>query len=108
MTALLEYFDLVLSFISQVKTHLLKGFPEILGNPLQYTLALCAHLYTMNASNCTYYNCVLFSEKDYAQARDHFLYASKPEEYGNMLVEFACKKGYPSEADLFIAQAVLQ
>ena len=52
--------------------------------------------------------CVLFSEKDYARARDHFLYASKPEEYGNMLVEFACKKGYPSEADLFITQAVLQ
>ncbi|XP_065898638.1 Golgi to ER traffic protein 4 homolog [Dysidea avara] len=49
-----------------------------------------------------------WKEKDYARARDHFLYASKPEEYGSMLVEFACKKGYPSEADLFITQAVLQ
>jgi len=52
--------------------------------------------------------CYQFPEENYAQARDHFLYASRPEDYGNMLVEFACKKGYPSEADLFIAQAVLQ
>ena len=52
--------------------------------------------------------CYRFPEGNYAQSRDHFLYASKPEDYGNMLVEFACKKGYPSEADLFIAQAVLQ
>ena len=51
--------------------------------------------------------CVII-EGNYAEARNHFLYASQPEDYGNMLVEFACKKGYPSEADLFIAQAVLQ
>ena len=31
-----------------------------------------------------------------------------PEEFGLMLVEFATQKGHPSEADMFITQAVLQ
>ena len=63
----------------------------------------------LNVTSVTYHMLSYwFTEGNYAEARNHFLYASRPEDYGSMLVEFACKKGYPSEADLFIAQAVLQ
>ncbi len=48
------------------------------------------------------------TERQYANARDHFLYAEQPQEFGNMLAEVATKHGYAGEADLFIAQAVLQ
>ena len=48
------------------------------------------------------------TEKNFVKARDHFLYACQPEDYGAMLVEFATSKGYPSEAELFVSQAVLQ
>ena len=56
-----------------------------------------------------YVSCVFcLLEKQYARARDHFLYASQPEDFGAMLVEFATSLGYQGEADLFITQAVLQ
>ena len=48
------------------------------------------------------------TERQYVKAREHFLYAEQPQEFGNMLVELAMTFGYSGEADLFIAQAVLQ
>lgn len=50
----------------------------------------------------------LSTEKQYSKAREHFLYAEKPQEFGHMLAELATTFGYRGEADLFIAQAVLQ
>ena len=48
------------------------------------------------------------TEKQYVKAREHFLYAEHPQEFGCMLVELATTFGYSGEADLFITQAVLQ
>ena len=48
------------------------------------------------------------TERQYVKAREHFLYAEQPQEFGNLLVELATTFGYNGEADLFIAQAVLQ
>ena len=48
------------------------------------------------------------TEKDFIQARQHFLYVEMPEEFGVLLMAVATSEGYPGEADLFIAQAVLQ
>ncbi|OQS03058.1 hypothetical protein THRCLA_21250 [Thraustotheca clavata] len=50
---------------------------------------------------------VYTAAKDYTNANNHFLHAEKPEEMSRMLVEYAAT-GYASEADLFIARAVLQ
>ncbi len=36
------------------------------------------------------------------------MYADKPDTLGLILVELATLKGYPSEADLFVTQTVLQ
>lgn len=47
-------------------------------------------------------------EKNYVQARQHYLHVEMPEEFGILLMEVATTKGYPGEADLFITQAVLQ
>eukprot|EP00731_Ephydatia_muelleri_P028489 Em0020g133a len=47
-------------------------------------------------------------EKDYTRARRHYLHVETPEEFGILLMEVASSEGYPGEADLFIAQAVLQ
>lgn len=47
-------------------------------------------------------------EKDFIRARQHFLYVEMPEEFGVLLMAVATSEGYPGEADLFIAQAVLQ
>lgn len=53
--------------------------------------------------------CISFlSEKKYSRARDHFLHAGQPEDFGAMLAEFATSSGYQGEADLFLTQAVLQ
>jgi hypothetical protein len=49
-----------------------------------------------------------WKEKQYVKAREHFLYAEHPQEFGCMLVELATTFGYSGEADLFITQAVLQ
>ena len=48
------------------------------------------------------------TEKQYGKAREHFLYAEQPQEFGLMLVEVATTFGYTGEADLFITQVVLQ
>ncbi|XP_064644612.1 Golgi to ER traffic protein 4 homolog [Lineus longissimus] len=50
----------------------------------------------------------LWQEKNYAEARYHFLHSTAGEECANMLIEYHNTKGYPSEVDLFVAQAVLQ
>ena len=51
--------------------------------------------------------CVL-TGRQYVNAREHFQYACVPEDYGQMLVEVSTSHGRPREADLFLAQAVLQ
>ena len=57
---------------------------------------------------CVYVSMSLPTEKQYAKAKEHFIYSEEPQEYGTMLVELATTCGYSGEADLFIAQAVLQ
>ena len=47
-------------------------------------------------------------EKNYSQSRYHFLHSQDGEGCGTMLVEYHITAGYPSEVDLFVAQAVLQ
>jgi hypothetical protein len=49
-----------------------------------------------------------FSEKNYALARYHFLHSTDGSGCATMLVELHRQRGYSSEVDLFIAQAVLQ
>jgi len=50
----------------------------------------------------------LWKEKNYAQARFHLIHSHSGESCGLMLVEYSTSRGYPSEVDLFITQAVLQ
>jgi Protein of unknown function (DUF410). len=49
-----------------------------------------------------------FPEKNYALARYHFLHSTDGSGCATMLVELHRQRGYSSEVDLFIAQAVLQ
>ncbi|KAL5019328.1 hypothetical protein ScPMuIL_005050 [Solemya velum] len=51
---------------------------------------------------------IFWQEKNYLQARYHFLHSSDGQTFSTMLIEFNIVKGYPSEVDLFLAQAVLQ
>ncbi|GLE02066.1 hypothetical protein PINS_up010904 [Pythium insidiosum] len=44
---------------------------------------------------------------DFQHATKHFLHAEQPVEFASVLFEWS-KTGYPSEADLFVARAVLQ
>ncbi|KAF0740081.1 hypothetical protein Ae201684P_017062 [Aphanomyces euteiches] len=46
-------------------------------------------------------------EKDFTNANNHFLHAESPSEFTAMLLQHALE-GYPSEADLYVARAVLQ
>ncbi|XP_074647420.1 Golgi to ER traffic protein 4 homolog [Tubulanus polymorphus] len=50
----------------------------------------------------------LWEEKNYVDARYHFLHSTDGENCAEMLIEYHVKKGFPSEVDCFIAQAVLQ
>jgi len=50
----------------------------------------------------------LWQNKQYPEARQHFLQSQDGEGCGSMLVEFHLTRGYSSELDLFIAQTVLQ
>ncbi|XP_076309077.1 Golgi to ER traffic protein 4 homolog isoform X3 [Tachypleus tridentatus] len=50
----------------------------------------------------------LWKEKNYAQSRYHFTHSSDGDGCASMLIEYHINKGYPSEVDLFITQAVLQ
>ena len=66
------------------------------------------YMYMARGSQPARLLCFPPTEKQYVKAREHFLYAEQPKEFGCMLVELATTFGYSGEADLFIAQAVLQ
>lgn len=51
---------------------------------------------------------IYWSEKNYAQARHHFIYSKDGRSCAKFLIEFQQSQGFKSEDDLFIAQAVLQ
>ncbi|XP_052826871.1 Golgi to ER traffic protein 4 homolog [Octopus bimaculoides] len=51
---------------------------------------------------------VTFTEKNYEQARYHFLHSTDGANTAALLIEYHVSRGFPSEVDLFIAQAVLQ
>jgi len=48
------------------------------------------------------------SELDYTQARYHFIRSTDGKGCAAMLIEYHIVRGFPSEVDLFIAQAVFQ
>lgn len=49
-----------------------------------------------------------FVEQNYSESRYHFLHSTDGEGCANMLVEYSSSRGYRSEVDMFVAQAVLQ
>ncbi|XP_060601931.1 Golgi to ER traffic protein 4 homolog [Ruditapes philippinarum] len=51
---------------------------------------------------------LFWQEKNYVQARYHYLHSSDGKNLATMLIEYQTSQGYPSEVDLFIAQTVLQ
>ncbi|KAK3579538.1 hypothetical protein CHS0354_028370 [Potamilus streckersoni] len=51
---------------------------------------------------------LFWQEKNYVQARYHFLHSSDGKNFAAMLIEYHTSQGFTSEVDLFIAQAVLQ
>ncbi|XP_060718365.1 Golgi to ER traffic protein 4 homolog [Tachysurus vachellii] len=50
----------------------------------------------------------LWKEQNYSESRYHFLHSSDGEGCAQMLVEYSSTRGYRSEVDMFVAQAVLQ
>uniref|UniRef100_A0A224Z4T5 Protein containing DUF410 domain n=1 Tax=Rhipicephalus zambeziensis TaxID=60191 RepID=A0A224Z4T5_9ACAR len=50
----------------------------------------------------------LWKEKNYPEARHHFVHSTDGDGCAAMLIEFQTTKGYSSEIDLFIAQTVFQ
>ncbi|NIG58059.1 Golgi to ER traffic protein [Pontoporia blainvillei] len=50
----------------------------------------------------------LSTEQNYCESRYHFLHSSDGEGCANMLVEYSTARGFRSEVDMFVAQAVLQ
>jgi len=51
---------------------------------------------------------VFWEERNYTQARYHYLHSRDGEGCAQMLMEFQTSHGFPSEVDMFITQAVLQ
>ncbi|XP_023016354.2 Golgi to ER traffic protein 4 homolog isoform X1 [Leptinotarsa decemlineata] len=51
---------------------------------------------------------IYWKEKNYAQARYHFIHSQDGKNCAKLLIEFQSTQGFKGEADLFIAQAVLQ
>ncbi|XP_005113349.2 Golgi to ER traffic protein 4 homolog [Aplysia californica] len=51
---------------------------------------------------------IFWHERNYAQARYHYIHSTDGEGCAQMLLEFHTSHGYPSEVDMFITQAVLQ
>ncbi|KAF7266623.1 hypothetical protein GWI33_020122 [Rhynchophorus ferrugineus] len=49
-----------------------------------------------------------WNEQNYIQARHHYIHSQDGKGCAKLLIEFQMTKGYKYEADLFIAQAVLQ
>ncbi|XP_041362728.1 Golgi to ER traffic protein 4 homolog [Gigantopelta aegis] len=54
------------------------------------------------------FGALFWQEKNYVQARYHLIHSTDGKLCASMLIEYHITKGYPSEVDLFIAQAVLQ
>uniref|UniRef100_A0A8C9T2X6 Golgi to ER traffic protein 4 homolog n=1 Tax=Scleropages formosus TaxID=113540 RepID=A0A8C9T2X6_SCLFO len=50
----------------------------------------------------------LWKEQNYSESRYHFLHSSDGEGCAQMLVEYSASRGFRSEVDMFVAQAVLQ
>uniref|UniRef100_A0A8C7IWX8 Golgi to ER traffic protein 4 homolog n=1 Tax=Oncorhynchus kisutch TaxID=8019 RepID=A0A8C7IWX8_ONCKI len=50
----------------------------------------------------------LWKEQNYSESRYHFLHSSDGEGCAQMLVEYSAQRGFRSEVDMFVAQAVLQ
>ncbi|KAA8581189.1 hypothetical protein FQN60_002770 [Etheostoma spectabile] len=50
----------------------------------------------------------LWKEQNYSESRYHFLHSSDGEGCAQMLVEYSASRGYRTEIDMFVAQAVLQ
>ncbi|RXM27676.1 Golgi to ER traffic protein 4-like [Acipenser ruthenus] len=50
----------------------------------------------------------LWKEQNYSESRYHFLHSCDGEGCADMLVEYSASRGYRSEVDMFVAQAVLQ
>ena len=48
------------------------------------------------------------TEQNYCESRYHFLHSSDGEGCADMLVEYSTARGFRSEVDMFVAQAVLQ
>lgn len=48
------------------------------------------------------------SEKNFSDSQYHFLFTSDGHQCATMLIESATTRGFPGEADLFVAQAVFQ
>lgn len=67
--------------------------------PTSYVATLLLH----NEFGITYWN-----ERNYARSRYHFIRSENGIGCATMLVEFHITYGYPSEVDMFVAQAVLQ
>uniref|UniRef100_A0A1A8B8C9 Golgi to ER traffic protein 4 homolog n=2 Tax=Nothobranchius TaxID=28779 RepID=A0A1A8B8C9_NOTFU len=51
---------------------------------------------------------ILWKEQNYSESRYHFLHSSDGEGCAQMLVEYSSSRGYRTEVDMFVAQAVLQ
>uniref|UniRef100_A0A1I7XGY2 Golgi to ER traffic protein 4 homolog n=1 Tax=Heterorhabditis bacteriophora TaxID=37862 RepID=A0A1I7XGY2_HETBA len=51
---------------------------------------------------------VFWAEKNYEMARNHFILSERPESFAAFLVEMHETMGFSSEADMFVALAVLQ
>lgn len=49
-----------------------------------------------------------FAEQNYCESRYHFLHSADGEGCAHMLVEYSTSRGFRSEVDMFVAQAVLQ
>ncbi|KAG9334121.1 hypothetical protein JZ751_009091 [Albula glossodonta] len=49
----------------------------------------------------------LWKEQNYSESRYHFLHSSDGEGCAQMLVEYSASRGFRSEVDMFVAQAVL-
>ncbi|KAI2544716.1 guided entry of tail-anchored proteins factor 4, partial [Homo sapiens] len=49
----------------------------------------------------------LWKEQNYCESRYHFLHSADGEGCANMLVEYSTSRGFRSEVDMFVAQAVL-
>lgn len=47
-------------------------------------------------------------EQNYCESRYHFLHSADGEGCAHMLVEYSTSRGFRSEVDMFVAQAVLQ